>query len=67
MTSSVNALLKETSPECILLPVFMAWTITKQCLVSPQDYGDLEVQLTEKSLEAADAVKILWIAMQNSA
>ena len=67
MISSVNALLEEASTECTLFPVLMAWTITKQCLASPQDYGDLKVQLTEKSLEAADVVRILWIAMQNSA
>ena len=39
--------------------------MTKQCLANPYEFGDIEVCLTEKRLNAADVLWTLWIAMLN--
>ena len=63
----VNTIEDNSRPEFTLMPVHSGWTVVKQCLANPYEFGDLEEWLTEKGLDAADVVWMLWVAMCNSA
>ena len=55
----INAINEISKPKATLMPVHLGQTITKQCLTNPHEFGDLEVQFTEKRLDAADAVRTM--------
>ena len=42
ITDTVNTIKEAFGPELILMPVLLGWTLAKQCLPNPREFGDLK-------------------------